>query len=311
MERPDKDVTQTFPPVIGDSPTMGYANTHKNVCARKRIRVRRPGAYLFAALSLLGAAAASAEQINPAFPITREDAAAMLKREAASPGKLDRPLVVAGGILDIGFGPAIYAHELRQYVRGQPIVRVAFGDCVSFAACRRRLLYQIDRALGPGNDPDATVEVDIVAQSMGGLVAMYSAIADPTLGRHVKIRRLYTISSPLTGAHRAARMPLDLLTLVRDMRPGSPFYAELAKHPVDYDIVSYTRLRDPIVGEQYASAPGRGVYWLDGPWWDPPHNGAFRDNRILLDIVRRLRKEPPVTLALPAPLPPRTPTTRP
>lgn len=267
-----------------------------------RTRLKRPGSYVFAALACLGCANAP-EQVNPSFPITRADAAVLLKREAAKPYKLDRPLIVCGGIFDIGFGPALYANELDPYVSGGPIVRVAFADCVSFAACRRRLVTAIDRAIGPGGDPDATTEVDVIGQSMGGLVAMYSAATDPSLGRRVKIRRLYTLSSPLSGASRAGKMPLDLLTLVRDMRPGSAFYADLAKHSIDYELVSYTRLRDPIVGEQYTAAPGQSSYWLDGPWWDPAHTGSFRDNRILLDIVRRLRGEEPVTLATPAPLP--------
>ena len=274
--------------------------------SRKRFRLKRPGTYVFSLLACLGAANAP-ERVNPSFPITRNEAIDLLKHEAKTPFELERPLIVCGGILDVGFGPAFYANELGRYLTGGPIVRVAFGDCVSFEACRRRLIYAIDRAIGSGADPEATVEVDIVGHSMGGLVALYAAAADPTLGRRVKIRRLYTVSSPLTGAARAAKMPLDVMTLVRDMRPGSAFYANLAKQPIDFEVVSYTRLRDPIVGEQYASLPGRGVYWLDGPWWDPPHNGAFRDDRILLDIVRRLRNESPVTRDQPA----APPTTRP
>jgi pimeloyl-ACP methyl ester carboxylesterase len=270
------------------------------------LRLKRPGAYVFGMLACLGCANAP-ERVNPSFPLTRNEAIDLLKREAKTTFALERPLIVCGGIFDIGFGPAFYANELRSYLSGGPIVRVAFGDCVSFEACRRRLLNTIDRTIGAGADPDATIEVDVIGQSMGGLVAMYAAAADPTLGRRVKIRRLYTISSPLSGASRAGKMPLDLMTLIRDMRPGSAFYANLARQPVDFEVVSYTRLRDPIVGEKYTSLPGRGVYWLDGPWWDPPHNGAFRDDRILLDIVRRLRNETTVTRGQPAALP----TTRP
>jgi hypothetical protein len=267
-----------------------------------KVRLKRPGSYAFAALACLGCANAP-EKVNPSFPITRDEAANLLQHEAKSPFKLERPLIVCGGIFDVGFGPALYANELDPYVSGGPIVRVAFADCISFAACRRRLVRAIDAAVGAGANPNATVEVDVIGQSMGGLVAMYSAAADPTLGRRVKIRRLYTLSSPLSGASRAGKMPFDLMTLVRDMRPGSAFYADLAKHPIDYELISYTRLRDPIVGEQYTAAPGHASYWLDGPWWDPAHTGSFRDNRILLDIVRRLRGESPVTHGVPAPLP--------
>lgn len=283
----------------GDGPAL-----MRHALPPSRFRFKRPGVYVFTLLSALGCAATAAEQTNPSFPITREEAAAMLRAEAKTkPVPLDRPLVICGGIIDPGFGPAFYANEVSNYVGGKPIVRVAFADCVSFPSCRRRLVNAIDQQLGKGTDPDATIEVDVIGQSMGGLVARYSAVDDPSLGRRVKIRRLFTISSPLNGAIRAGMMPLNLMDIVRDMRPGSAFYADLAKHPADYEVVSYSRLRDPIVGERYAALPGHTPYWLDGPWWDPPHNGAFRDDRILLDIVRRLRGESPVTKGDPAPLP--------
>ena len=52
-------------------------------------------------------------------------------------------------------------------------------------------------------DDSTTYEVDVIGQSMGGLIAVYAALDDPTLGKRVKIRRLYTICSPLQGAKLA------------------------------------------------------------------------------------------------------------
>jgi pimeloyl-ACP methyl ester carboxylesterase len=246
---------------------------------------------------------------NPSFPVTRAEAATLLKKEAATPQKLERPLVILGGFLDVGVGPAFYARKLQPYVRGESI-RISFMDCMTFEACRRRVVATLDRALG-NVSPAETVEVDVIGQSMGGLVAMHAALADPALGKRLKIRRLFTISSPLQGASRAARMPLDVLPLTRDMRPGSALYAKLAKQPADYEIFSYTRLDDRVVGERYASLPGRGVWWVDTPPFESAHAGAFGDSRVMLDIVRRLRGGTPLTLDPPAPLPATRPAASP
>lgn len=253
--------------------------------------------------------AASVAVVNPSFPVTREQASTLLKAEAVAPRQLDRPLVILGGFLDFGVGPLYQAKRLSPYVRGEPI-RISFADCITFEACRHRVVNTLDRLLGEAG-PKETVEVDVIGQSMGGLVAMFSAMDDPSLGKRVHIRKLFTIASPLQGASRAARIPINVMPLARDMRPGSDFYAKLATHPIDYDIASYTRLDDWAVGERFAAAAGHSVYWVDTPPFESAHVGAFADSRIILDIVRRLRDETPVTLDPPAPLPPTTRPARP
>ncbi|HQY89820.1 MAG TPA: hypothetical protein PK402_14295, partial [Tepidisphaeraceae bacterium] len=215
--------------------------------------------------------------------------------------QLDRPLIVLGGYLDPGIGTFLMERTLKQYVEGE-IITVTFLDCFSFEACRERVMQMMDERF-PNDDPNETVEVDVIGESMGGLIGVYSAMSDPELGKRLRIRNLYTISSPLTGATVAELAPFTLYSLQRDMKPGSEFYAKLAEAEADYQLFSYTRLDDEIVGEQYTSAPGRGVWWVDNPSGERSHVGAMFDPRILLDIILRLRNEKPVTKWPPVELP--------
>lgn len=238
---------------------------------------------------------------NPSFKISEEQADVALHEMKAKPKPLDRPLIVLGGFLDLGFGPYFYAKAVDRYVDGQ-ILRVTFASNTHFAQCRAKLIATIDRELGDV-DSDETVEVDVIGQSMGGLIAIYSALDDPALGKRLKIKRLFTISSPLSGAKLAMWTPFNVFGFQADMRPNSNLYQRLAKTEFDFPIYSYTRLEDGTVGEQYAALPGRNVWWVDNPPWERAHVGVFNDSRVLLDIVRRLRNETPVATDPPAPLP--------
>jgi len=231
---------------------------------------------------------------------THTEASARLDRYADDRVKLDRPLVILGGFLDIGWGPAIYKSRLQKYFDGRIIV-ITFFDLYDFESCRNRVWARVDKELGVVSK-DYTVEVDVIGQSMGGLVGMFSEIDEPTLSKRLNIKRLYTISSPLQGSRLAAKLPA-INNLHRDMRPRSDFYKRLFKHPIDYELVSYTRLNDQTVGEEYAAAPGRRVWWVDNPTGEPSHVGAFIDDRIFADIVRRLRDDPPRVDLQPPPLP--------
>jgi len=261
--------------------------------------MRLPLAAVLIALS--GCAATATTPPNGSFTATPAEAKLALSEMRRDPKPLDRPLVVLGGFMDFGVGPAMYVRRLAPHVDGR-CVTVVYPTATSFDETRRRTVAAVDRAFGRGTDPDQTVEVDVVGQSMGGLVAMHAALRDPTLGRRLNVRRLYTISSPLQGAKLAQRAGY-LAPLHRDMRPGSRLYRRLASEPIDYELVSYTRLDDRTVGERFAAAAGRGVYWLANPPGQVAHWGAFRDDLILADLVRRLRREPPLTTETPLPLP--------
>lgn len=238
---------------------------------------------------------------NPSFPIDSKEARTRLDELKKSKKQLERPLLVLGGFLDPGIGPATYRKVLGQYVEGD-IITMSFANQSSFEACRERVISGVDQKF-PTVDPDQTIEVDVLGESMGGLVAMFSALDDPELGRRLRIRNLYTISSPLRGAKLAQRSPFLFNSMQKNMKPGSPLYQKIESSRIDYQIFSYTRLNDDIVGEEFASAADHGVWWVDNPHGEPAHVGAMLDRRILLDVILRLRNEKPVTKWPPADLP--------
>jgi hypothetical protein len=119
----------------------------------------------------------------------------------------------------------------------------------------------------------------------------------------LKIKRLFTIASPHSGASLAKLVALT--DFHRDMRPDSPFLKRLAKEDAAaaYQVYPYVWLGDEIVGERYASPPGTNPLWLPPLPLLPPHAGAMMDSRILADIGRRLRGEEGFAKVPGAPLP--------
>jgi pimeloyl-ACP methyl ester carboxylesterase len=241
-------------------------------------------------------------RVNPALPMTSEEARKQLVQlRSIDPAPLDRPLVILGGYLDPGIGPRSFVDFFDDFFEGK-IIPIAFADLTDIRDCRRRVIETLDATLGPGDDTQ-TVEVDVIGQSMGGLVGMFSAIDDPAMGRRLRIRTLFTIASPLRGAVAAEALQNPPNAMVAQMKPGSDLLQQVAEAPVDFELVSYTRLDDRIVGEHNTAAPGRGVYWLDNPPDQPSHMAVFSDTRVLLDIVKRLRDEPSITTGEPTELP--------
>lgn len=256
---------------------------------------------LLGVAALLSGCVTPAPKMNPSFNVSAEQADIALSILKENPKPLDRPLVVLGGFLDVGFGPAYYSRALEKFVDGR-IVRVTFATCTSFPQCRERLIAALDRELGKASGTE-TVEVDVIGQSLGGLIAVYASLDDPRFAKRLKIKRLFTISSPLAGAKMATWTPFNLFGFQADLRPGSDLYVKLAKAKFDFPIYSYTRLDDGTVGEQYAALPGHHAWWVDNPPFERAHVGVFADKRVLLDIVRRLRGETPIGTEPPAPLP--------
>ena len=101
-----------------------------------------------------------------------------------------------------------------------------------------------------------------------------------------------------------AHLP-NLHMLARQMRDGSDFLRELdaSDQQARYAIYPYTRLNDGWVGESRAAPKGRVAWWVSAKPFEDSHLAAARDVRILADIGRRLRDEPPFTQDPPAPLP--------
>jgi pimeloyl-ACP methyl ester carboxylesterase len=243
---------------------------------------------------------------NPSFAVTRPDAAKDLARMQSSPVTATRPVVFLAGIGD----PAVSSGALRKAIEPTlsapadlpvgcaPVAEVHFFGETSFDGARQTAFREL--ALAFGVEPTQLPEVDVVAFSMGGLVARDLAIADKA-GRRLPIRRLYTVGTPHQGARLAG--VLMGIPIGADMMPSSEFLARLADAPRDYELVCYTRLDDVTVGEEYTAPNGEPVWWLPSSSGEWGHMSSFKDPRFQADIARRLRGEEPLTHAPAAPLP--------
>ncbi len=225
--------------------------------------------------------------------LSRAEAKAALRRMRREPKPLSRPLVVAGGIHDPGFVAPHVARVLGSAITdGDSIISVAFvgPGARTLDACRDRLIDAVRKAFGP-TDGDVTTEVDVVGSSMGGIVARHAARR--TEGRSLGIRRLFTISTPHRGARLAALPTLDQRKI--DMRPGSDFLAALDADlaAANYEVYPFARVGDLVVGTENTAPTGLNPCWVVGGPLVFSHLGAGHDPRILADIARRLRGEPP------------------
>lgn len=242
---------------------------------------------------------------NPSFPVTRGEARAAIRAMRRDPRELERPVVILGGLHDPGFDGSSLAGTLRTVAPpGAPVISLTFWKLStgSFDGCREYVVEAVERAFGSGPDGE-TVEVDVVGYSMGGLVARHAARPRTDGGRRLRIHRLYTIATPHRGARLAALPTLD--SRAADMRPGSDFLRALdeAMPQAGYDIVAYTRTNDWVVGEENSAPPGQDPWWVPVGPFAMSHLGAAADPRIVADIARRLRGEPPLAAEPPAPLP--------
>lgn len=249
---------------------------------------------------------ASLTAVNPSFDASYGDAKKQLKAMRDEPKTLERPLIFVGPFLDPGIAELMsVCHSRRYFDNDDQIAGVSFVAWDSFDSCRAKTIRKVDRAY-PSDDPLWTTEVDVIAFSMGGLVARYAALPpDPQRDqtRRLKVRRMYTIASPHRGANWA---PLGVLNcLARDMKAGSEFLQRLdaGLAVTEFELVPYTRLDDWVVGPQNTAPPGQTPHWVSARPFEMAHVQAAFDARIQADIMRRLRGETPLTQGEPAPLP--------
>jgi hypothetical protein len=240
---------------------------------------------------------------NPSFPISFSTANSALDKMAATPHPLARPLLIIGGFLDPNVSPPLYKLEFHRLTGDDRIITASVGFCGSFDECRRCAIDAVQQAY-PSDDPNWTTEVDVVGASMGGLIARVAAApsTDPSHPRRLKVARMFTISSPHSGATLAA---LGFTSYHKDALPGSAFMQQLAKADADatYELFPYVCLGDELVGQQNAAPPGRMPIWLANPPLIPSHASAMVDPRIRADIARRLRGEEPFSKLPTTPLP--------
>ena len=248
--------------------------------------------------------ACAAKPQNPSFPVTFSQAGKAVDQMRADPKPLSRPLVIIGGFGDLNISPPLFKNFFQTISRDSRIITVSVCFCQSFNECRQKVIEQIHKAI-PSTDPDFTAEVDVIGASLGGLVARYSAAPsdDPVHPRRLKIARLFSISSPHSGATLANLIAITAYH--RDLRPNSPLLQRLAEQDADatYELFPYVRLHDELVGAKNAAPPGVDPFWLPTPPLTLAHLGAIIDTRILADIARRLRGEEPFTRFPATPLP--------
>ena len=245
---------------------------------------------------------------NRSFDLSATDARKALREMRESPLPLERPVVVVHG-LGPPFGSRMVANELRRLTRDRRVVTVSYDYLGTLAAAGRSVVHAVERHF-PGNDPNFTREVDVVAISMGGVVAR-DAAAPPArtgagAGKRLKVARLFTISAPHRGAGLATAMPALLGRPQLDLRAGSSYLRDLERReadPLPYELVPYARLGDLIVGPRNAAPRGMTPIWVPNLLLEGAHLSAFSDPRILADIARRLRGEQPFATDPPEPLP--------
>jgi hypothetical protein len=241
-------------------------------------------------------ACTSKSKMNPSFPLSAREARDVQREMRLEPKPLARPLLVFGGIHDPGVVAPGLARRLLQFAdEDTEAIAVSFFGTRSFEACRRRALAAVESAW-PSLDPDETIEVDVVAVSMGGLVARYAARPRRDGGRRLKIRRLYTISTPHRGADMAWTWTTD--ARIVDMRAGSAFLTSLNQVTLEHDpeIFAYARLGDTIVGIENTAPPGGTMWWVPNLPLTFAHLTVSHDPRIVTDIARRLRGERPFSM---------------
>jgi pimeloyl-ACP methyl ester carboxylesterase len=276
-------------------------------CQPRHYRGHGSASWLLLAALLLGGCHIN-EPSNASFDITAPQARDALAQMAKTPKRFDRPVVGLSGWLDPGLAESALKSRLKSVTTDeQVIIGVSFFGGDDFDACRKRVLDRVKEKLDAAEGPPV---VDVVAFSMGGLVARHvarapDADADSDGGRAkppLRIERLFTISTPHRGAS-LARLP-TFGRLTQQMAPGSAFLKQLNAElsNADYRLIPYVRLGDGIVGSVNAAPPDRWPWWLPTPLFANAHL-AYDDPRIVADIARRLRNETPFTQAPPAPLP--------
>ncbi|MHC5055704.1 MAG: lipase family alpha/beta hydrolase [Planctomycetota bacterium] len=212
----------------------------------------------------------------PDGPQTRRQARALLEELARSPRALERRLVLVSGWRSPPGGFGALAHWLDRCTTNAT-------EMVSIAECPPDIpIPELARALfGGRGGPDP---IDVVAYSMGGLVARVAARQGS-----VRIRTLFALATPNRGLPLARLMPWDVQ--MRDMHPGSEFIAGLDDTaPAPRDTICYSMRRDIIVPAGRAHIEGATHVVVSRAARRPlsAHRQILVDERVIYDIIRRL-----------------------
>lgn len=233
--------------------------------------------------------------------LTTAAARAQLRHLRAHPAPLPRPVVVLSGWGDPGVIAWQVAQMLRRTTGEHRVAEVSFFWRFTMAACRAKVVSRVE-ALWPSRHPDETVEVDVVAHSMGGLVARYAALPAGTpgfdadhapTGKRLRIRTLHTVGTPHCGANQA-KLAHKLDPRAKAMMPGSDFLKALDAAGRQSAIIPYGIEGDWVVGLENAvhahATPEESLRRFTRRPLRPSHAGATTDPRVMLEIVKHLKE---------------------
>ena len=213
-----------------------------------------------------------------------------------------RPVLVLAGWRAWPTMPRKLARSLALLTGAEAsmFVPVAYPLAGSIDAAARVVMEMATSALGGGSPGGAATqagallpECDVVAVSMGGLVARYLA-SGLWSGPRLRVKRLMTLSTPHRGARLARVFKID--EAARAMEPGSAFLTRLDRELAsrEYELRCYTRLRDWWVGAPNCAPPGMEPMWLPTPALTLGHLFVSLDARLIVEVARVLRGEAPM-----------------
>lgn len=236
---------------------------------------------------------------NPCFDVSDDALHAARCMLGASPANLPRPLVVLAGWRSPPMPDGGVLARVGPMIPGaRDTLSVTYGSLWTIDSAARRVVARVQDRF-PHTGTTDTAEVDVIAISMGGLVARLAASDSFAKSqRRLRIARLFTLATPHRGAKLASFVRPDPAAAA--MRPGSDFLRsldiELARST--FELTCYAQLRDWWVGARNTSPPGRVPIWCEP-------RGAFGrcfshfainfDPRVLTDVALRLRGMTPLS----------------
>jgi len=234
---------------------------------------------------------------NPAYDVTAFDFDTDLERMRTNPVGLERPVLVLSGYRSPDTNARDLADSIVELTGADPdLVRFIAYPGASTIEEPARLVVELAEEAFPSDDPERTTEIDVVAISMGGLVARLAAEDPERRGepeaKRLNIRALYTLATPHRGARMAKYIRPD--PAAADMRPGSRFITGINARADyrRYNLVTYAALHDRMVGATRTAPPGLDPIWVPGRLTFT-HFLLVYDDALVADLARRLRREEP------------------
>lgn len=237
--------------------------------------------------------------VNPCFDVSDESLAAARRELAAAPANLPRPLVVLAGWRSPPMPDGGVLARIAPLIPGaRDTLSITYASLWTIDSASRRVVARVQERFPAAGTTDTT-EVDVIAISMGGLVARLAAgNAFSQRNRRLRIARLFTLATPHRGARLASFIRPDPAAAA--MRPGSEFLRSLDDDlaRASFDLTCYAQLRDWWVGARNTAPPGHVPIWCEprdvfGHWLS--HFAINFNPRVLTDIALRLRGMTPLS----------------